>query len=191
MPFRWSKQKSVCGISVVKREIAAVFTAAISIFGGPEEDRTPEPFGCEPNALPAELRAHIGHFSIKKVAKNGFLRYSILREKSEKPNEKLEGRIRQVMEVHMNANAALSQLSYRPIFSYFVYFSLICLCSLLFWPGPCYVALALPAELRAQIPPHSSVSYYTIILPVVKTNFFAGQKFFCCQFGNHIVKYIS
>ena len=31
MPFRWSKQKSVCGISVVKREIAAVFTAAISI----------------------------------------------------------------------------------------------------------------------------------------------------------------
>ena len=109
MPFRWSKQKSVCGISVVKREIAAVFTAAISIFGGPEEDRTPEPFGCEPNALPAELRAHIGHFSIKKVAKNGFLRYSILREKSEKPNEKLEGRIRQVMEVHMNANRTLSQ----------------------------------------------------------------------------------
>ena len=26
-------------------------TTAISIFGGPEEDRTPEPFGCEPNAL--------------------------------------------------------------------------------------------------------------------------------------------
>ena len=35
-------------------------------FGGPEEDRTPEPFGCEPNALPAELRAHIDRFSIKK-----------------------------------------------------------------------------------------------------------------------------
>ena len=119
VPFKWSKQKSVCGISVVKREIAAVFTAAISIFGGPEEDRTPEPFGCEPNALPAELRAHIGHFSIKKVAKNGFLRYSILREKSEKPNEKLEGRIRQVMEVHMNANRTLSQLSYGPILTFF------------------------------------------------------------------------
>ena len=69
----------------------------------------------EPFALPAELRAQIGHFSIKKVAKNGFLRYSILREKSEKPNEKLEGRIRQVMEVHMNANRTLSQLSYGPI----------------------------------------------------------------------------
>ena len=41
----------------------------------------------------------------------------------------------------------LSQLSYRPIFGYFVYFCLFCLCSLLFWPGPCYVALALPAEL--------------------------------------------
>ena len=109
MPFRWSKQKSVCGISVVKREIAAVFTAAISIFGGPEEDRTPEPFGCEPNALPAELRAHIGHFSIKKVAKNGFLRYSILREKSEIPEEKLEGKIGPVMEVHMDANRTLSR----------------------------------------------------------------------------------
>ena len=109
MPFRWSKQKSVCGISVVKREIAAVFTAAISIFGGPEEDRTPEPFGCEPNALPAELRAQIGHFSIKKVMKNGFLRYSILREKSEKPDRKLEGKIGQVMEVHMDANRTLSR----------------------------------------------------------------------------------
>ena len=52
VPFKWSKSKPICGISVVKREIAAVFTAAISIFGGPEEDRTPEPFGCEPNALP-------------------------------------------------------------------------------------------------------------------------------------------
>ena len=110
MPFRWSKQKSVCGISVVKREIAAVFTAAISIFGGPEEDRTPEPFGCEPNALPAELRAQIGHFSIKKVMKNGFLRYSILREKSEKSDRKLEGKIGQVMEVHMDANRTLSRV---------------------------------------------------------------------------------
>ena len=109
MPFRWSKQKSVCGISVVKREIAAVFTAAISIFGGPEEDRTPEPFGCEPNARPAELRAQIGHFSIKKVMKNGFLRYSILREKSEKSDEKLEGKNGPVMEVHTDANAALSR----------------------------------------------------------------------------------
>ena len=48
--------------------------------------------------------------------KNGFLRYSILREKSEKPDRKLEGKIGQVMEVHMDANAALSQLSYEPIF---------------------------------------------------------------------------
>lgn len=30
-----------------------------SIHGGPEEDRTPEPFGCEPNALPTELQAQI------------------------------------------------------------------------------------------------------------------------------------
>ena len=46
--------------------------------------------------------------------KNGFLRYSILREKSEKPDRKLEGKIGQVMEVHMDANRTLSQLSYRP-----------------------------------------------------------------------------
>ena len=38
----------------------------------------------------------------------------ILREKSEKSGEKLEGKIGPVMEVHMDANAALSQLSYRP-----------------------------------------------------------------------------
>ena len=41
--FKWSKQKSVCGISVVKREIAAVFTAAISILV--------DPIGIEPTTL--------------------------------------------------------------------------------------------------------------------------------------------
>ena len=40
MPFKWSKSKPICGISVVKREIAVVFTTAISIFGGLEGDRT-------------------------------------------------------------------------------------------------------------------------------------------------------
>ena len=93
----------------------------------------PRPRRCERRALPAELTAQIGHFSIKKVMKNGFLRYSILREKSEKPDRKLEGKIGQVMEVHMDANRTLSQLSYRPIFGYFVYFCLTCLCYLLFW----------------------------------------------------------
>ena len=39
-PFKWSKLKPICGISVVKREIAVVFTTAISIFGGLEGDRT-------------------------------------------------------------------------------------------------------------------------------------------------------
>ena len=79
--------------SVVKQKIAAGKYHGDFHFGGPEEDRTPEPFGCEPNAIPAELRAHIGHFSSKKVMKNGFLRYSILRGKSEKPDRKLEGKI--------------------------------------------------------------------------------------------------
>ena len=47
------------------------------------------------------------------------MRYSILREKSEIPEEKLEGKIGPVMEVHMDANAALSQLSYEPILAIF------------------------------------------------------------------------
>ena len=33
----------------------------------------PRPLRCERSALPAELRAHIGRFLSKKVAKNGFL----------------------------------------------------------------------------------------------------------------------
>ena len=45
--------------------------------------------------------------------KNGFLRYSILRGKSEKPDGKLEGKIGQVMEVHMDANRTLSQAELR------------------------------------------------------------------------------
>ncbi len=47
--------------------------------------------------------------------KNGLLRYSILREKSEKTNEKLETKIGAVMCVYIDANRTLSQLSYRPI----------------------------------------------------------------------------
>ena len=39
-----------------------------------------------------------------------------MREKSEKPDEKLEGKIGPVMEVHMDANVVRSQLRYRPIF---------------------------------------------------------------------------
>ncbi len=50
-----------------------------------------------------------------------------------------------------DANRTLSQLSYRPIFGCFVYFWLVYLCGLLLWPGPCYVALALPTELWAHI----------------------------------------
>ena len=50
-----------------------------------------------------------------------------------------------------DANRTLSQLSYRPIFGCFVYFFLVYLCGLLLWLGPCYVALALPTELRARL----------------------------------------
>ena len=40
----------------------------------------------EPLLLPAELWAHIGHFPSKKVMKNGFSGYSILRENHGKPD---------------------------------------------------------------------------------------------------------
>ena len=48
--------------------------------------------------------------------KNRLLEYSILRGKSEESDEKLEGKIGPVMEVHMDANRTLSQLSYGPIY---------------------------------------------------------------------------
>jgi len=51
--------------------------------------------------------------------KNGFLRYSILREKSEKSDEKLEGKNGPVMEVHTDANVVRSQLRYRPLLAIF------------------------------------------------------------------------
>ena len=47
------------------------------------------------------------------------MRYSILREKSEKSDEKLEGKNGPVMEVHTDANRTLSQLSYGPILAIF------------------------------------------------------------------------
>ena len=72
-----------------------------------------------------------------------------MREKSEKPDEKLEGKIGPVMEVHMDANRTLSQLSYAPI-SY-----------LLFVPGLHRETLGLPAEPRVRIGPlHISCSAY-------------------------------
>ena len=104
MPFRWSKQKSVCGISVVKRENRRSKNCGDFQFWWTVRGSNPRPRRCERRALPAELTAQISHFSIKKVAKNGFLRYSILRGKSGKPDEKLEGKNGPVMEVHMDAN---------------------------------------------------------------------------------------
>ena len=119
MPFKWSKPKPVCGISVVKQGNRRGFYHGDFQFWWTVRGSNPRPRRCERRALPAELTAQIGRFSIKKVMKNGFLRYSILRGKSEKPDRKLEGKIGQVMEVHMDANRTLSQLSYEPILAIF------------------------------------------------------------------------
>ena len=54
-------------------------------------------------------------FQSKKLRKTVFLDIRFLRGKSGKPDEKLEGKIGPVMEVHTDANRTLSQLSYRPI----------------------------------------------------------------------------
>jgi len=58
-PFKWSKPKPVCGISVVKREIAVVFTTAISIFGGLEGDRTLDL--CDANAALSQCGKFSAH----------------------------------------------------------------------------------------------------------------------------------
>ena len=57
--------------------------------------------------------------------KNRLLEYSILRGKSEESDEKLEGKIGPVMEVHTDANRTLSQLSYRPILMSFLSLSFL------------------------------------------------------------------
>ena len=102
--------------------------------------------------------------------KNRLLEYSILRGKSEESDEKLEGKIGPVMEVHMDANAALSQLSYEPEF-------LIC-------RGTAQEHLP-PAAPGAS---RGGTCYYTIISSIVKTVFFRKMKIFCCQFADDIVK---
>ena len=79
--------------SVVKQKIAAGKYHGDFLNWWTVRGSNPRPRRCERRALPAELTAQIGHFSIKKVMKNGFLRHSILRGKSEKPDRKLEGKI--------------------------------------------------------------------------------------------------
>ena len=65
VPFKWSKSKPVCGISVVKREIAVVFTTAISIFGGLEGDRTLDL--CDANGLEKLFLELFGAFYTYRV----------------------------------------------------------------------------------------------------------------------------
>ena len=116
VPFKWSKQKSVCGISVVKRENRRSENCGDFQFWWTVRGSNPRPRRCERRALPAELTAQIGHLSIKKVMKNGFLRYSILRGNPENRTAKLEGGWSHGMRFHMDANRTLSQLSYEPVF---------------------------------------------------------------------------
>ena len=84
------------------------------LVGGPEGDRTLEPHGCEPCALPAELQAQIGTFYAKKVANFGFLKYSIFRGKSNKSDRKTGNRKSGRMCLTMDANRTLSPLSCEP-----------------------------------------------------------------------------
>ena len=62
---QWSKQKSVCGISVVKREIAAVFHCGDFHFGGPNRDRTDD------------LTDAKSHLNIFRMISNYLLRFPL------------------------------------------------------------------------------------------------------------------
>ena len=97
--------------------------------------------------------------------KNRLLEYSILRGKSEESDEKLEGKIGPVMEVHMDANAALSQLSYEPGF--------------LIYRGIAQEHLP-PAAPGAS---RGGTYYYTIIFADVKSLFFGSPKIFVDNSG--------
>ena len=126
-------------------------------------DSNPRPLGCEPNALPTELRARLCLVWINlthldcAICWSAWARVMLpllsqlsYRPKSTVPKAEQKNKAIWNYRCGRKPNPLRSQLSYRPIFGCFVYFNFICLCSLLFWPGPCYVALALPAELRAQ-----------------------------------------
>ena len=66
-----------------------------------------------PLALPAELQAQIGTFYAEKVAKFGFLEYSIFREKTNKSDWKTGGGKSGRMWLAMDANRTLSQTELR------------------------------------------------------------------------------
>ena len=77
-------------------------------------------YGCERSALPAELRAQIDTFYTKKVAEFGFQKYSIFRGKVQRIGLKNGATNLGRMCLTMDANAALSQLSYEPKSTLFI-----------------------------------------------------------------------
>ena len=68
----------------------------------------------EPFALPVELQAQIGTFYAEKVAKFGFLKYAIFREKTNKSDGKTGNWTLGRMCLAMDANRTLSQTELRP-----------------------------------------------------------------------------
>ena len=97
------------------RRSQGFFTLASSVLlWWTQRDLNPRPLRCERSALPAELRAQIGAFYTKKVAEFGFLKYSIFRGKVQRIGLKNGATNLGRMCLTMDANRALSQLSYRP-----------------------------------------------------------------------------
>ena len=66
------KPEPVCGISVVKREIAVVFTTAISIFGGPNRDRTDDLTDANRTLSQLSYRPILATYQSKKLRKMKF-----------------------------------------------------------------------------------------------------------------------
>ena len=81
---KWSDFFPVCGKIVVKRKITAKLAVIFLKNGGPDRIRTDDPYNANVVRSQLRYRPKSATFQSKKVVKNGFLRYSVLRKKSEK-----------------------------------------------------------------------------------------------------------
>ena len=80
-----------------------------------QRDSNPRPLGCEPNALPAELWAHIAAFLQGFRNKKQIFKSFDFRRFRRKFSPKLWAETRRSMSDHRDANRTLSQLSYKPV----------------------------------------------------------------------------
>ena len=98
---------------MVKRKITAELAVIFSKWWT-QRDSNPRPLGCEPNALPAELWAHIAAFLRGFCNKKQIFKFFDFRRFRRKITPKSWAETHRSMCDHRDANRTLSQLSYRP-----------------------------------------------------------------------------